>query len=144
MHDIVKLEKEGQIELPLDNEPYTLSSSEVEISAEDIPGWSVASKGNLTVALDVTLTNALKQEGDAREFVNRIQNIRKENGFELTDRIFVELLENDLLKQSINKFKNYICAEILAENLTWVPEMQDGTEIEINDILLKVRVNKKG
>jgi isoleucyl-tRNA synthetase len=103
----------------------------------------VASKGSLTVALDITISEDLKQEGDARELVNRIQNIRKENGFELTDRIFVELLENDLLKLSINKYKNYICAEILAENLTWVPEMQDGTEIEINDILLKVRVNKK-
>jgi len=95
------------------------------------------------VALDVTLTDVLKQEGDAREFVNRIQNIRKENGFELTDRIFVELLENDLLKPSINEFKNYICAEILADTLRWVPEMQDGTQIEVNDILLKVNVNKK-
>jgi isoleucyl-tRNA synthetase len=143
-HDIAKLEKEGRIELHLNNETYTLFVNEVEISAEDIPGWSVASKGNLTVALDVTLTDALKQEGDAREFVNRIQNIRKENGFELTDRIFVELLENDLLKPSINEFKNYICAEILADTLKWVPEMQDGTQIEVNDILLKVNVNKKG
>ncbi|HXL57207.1 MAG TPA: DUF5915 domain-containing protein, partial [Chitinophagaceae bacterium] len=79
-----------------------------------------------------------------REFVNRIQNIRKENGFELTDRIFVKLLENDLLRPSINEFKNYICAEILADYLNWVPEMQDGTEIEVNDVLLKVSVNKKG
>ncbi|HEY6976083.1 MAG TPA: isoleucine--tRNA ligase [Chitinophagaceae bacterium] len=142
-HDIAKLEKEGQTELHLNQETFTLTLNEVEISAQDIPGWSVASKGNLTVALDVTLTDTLKQEGDAREFVNRIQNIRKENGFELTDRIFVELLENDLLKPSINEFKNYICAEILADTLSWVPEMQDGTQIEVNDILLKVNVNKK-
>ncbi|HRI21482.1 MAG TPA: DUF5915 domain-containing protein, partial [Panacibacter sp.] len=67
-----------------------------------------------------------------------------ENGFELTDRIFVALLENGFLKSSINEFKNYICAEILADDLIWVPEMQDGTEIEVNDVLLKVRVNKKG
>src|SRR6266496_3242047 len=143
-HDISTLEKEEQTDLRLNAETITLSINEVEISAEDIPGWSVASKGNLTVALDITLTDALRQEGDAREFVNRIQNIRKENGFELTDRIFVELLENDLLKPSINEFKNYICAEILADNLNWVPEMQDGTQIEVNDILLKVNVNKKG
>jgi isoleucyl-tRNA synthetase len=143
-HDITILEKDGTYTLTIGGEPVVISLQEVEIAAEDIPGWSVASKGSLTVALDITLTEDLKQEGDARELVNRIQNIRKENGFELTDRIFVELLENDLLKQSINKFKNYICAEILAENLTWVPEMQDGTEIEINEILLKVRVNKKG
>jgi len=143
-HDISTLEKEEQTDIRLNDETITLSINEVEISAEDIPGWSVASKGNLTVALDITLTDALRQEGDAREFVNRIQNIRKENGFELTDRIFVELLENDLLKPSINEFKNYICAEILADNLNWVPEMQDGTQIEVNDILLKVNVNKKG
>ncbi|HXL58010.1 MAG TPA: DUF5915 domain-containing protein, partial [Chitinophagaceae bacterium] len=143
-HDISTLEKEEQTDIRLNGETITLSINEVEISAEDIPGWSVASKGNLTVALDITLTDALRQEGDAREFVNRIQNIRKENGFELTDRIFVELLENDLLKPSINEFKNYICAEILADNLNWVPEMQDGTQIEVNDILLKVNVNKKG
>jgi isoleucyl-tRNA synthetase len=142
--DITNFEKQGKYTLTVDDEIVELMPSDVEIAAEDIPGWSVASKGNLTVALDITITEDLKQEGDARELVNRIQNIRKDNGFELTDRIFVELLENDLLKQSINKFKNYICAEILADNLTWVPEMQDGTEIEINDILLKVRVNKKG
>jgi len=138
------LEKDKTYTLDIEKEPVILSIDDVEIAAEDIPGWSVASKGSLTVALDITLTDTLKQEGDAREFVNRIQNIRKENGFELTDRIFVELLENDLLNPSINKFKNYICAEILADNLTWVPEMQDGTDIEVNDILLKVRVNKKG
>jgi isoleucyl-tRNA synthetase len=142
--DIVTLEKDGRFEINLNGEPVSISVNEVEITAEDIPGWSVASKGSLTVALDITLTDALKKEGDAREFVNRIQNIRKESGFELTDRIFVKLLENDLLKPSINQFKNYICAEILADNLSWVPEMQDGTEIEVNDVLLKVNVNKKG
>jgi isoleucyl-tRNA synthetase len=142
--DITALEKEGQFVININGENIPISLNEVEITAEDISGWSVASKGNLTVALDITLTDALKQEGDAREFVNRIQNIRKESGFDVTDRIFVKLLENDLLKPSINQFKNYICAEILADNLSWVPEMQDGTEIEVNDVLLKVNVNKKG
>jgi isoleucyl-tRNA synthetase len=142
-YEIASFEKDGKYNLTVDGETVELSLTDVEIAAEDIPGWSVASKGSLTVALDITITEDLKQEGDARELVNRIQNIRKDNGFDLTDRIFVKLLENDLLKPSINKFKNYICAEILADNLTWVPEMQEGTEIEINDILLKVRVNKK-
>ena len=142
--DIASLEKDGRFEINLNGEPVPICVNEVEITAEDIPGWSVASKGTLTVALDITLTETLKKEGDAREFVNRIQNLRKENRFELTDRIFVKLLENDLLKPSINQFKNYICAEILADNLSWVPEMQDGTEIEVNDVLLKVNVNKKG
>ena len=141
---ISQLEKEGFFELQLETGNWKLENTDVEITAEDIPGWSVASRGNLTVALDITISDALKMEGHAREFVNRIQNIRKENGFELTDRIFVALLENDLLRSSINEFKNYICAEILADDLVWVPKMEEGTKIEVNDIPLKVQVNKKG
>ncbi len=119
-------------------------NKEVKLIADDIPGWSVASKGNLTVALDITITEDLKQEGDARELVNRIQNIRKENGFELTDRIFVKLLESDGFKQSIIKFNDYICREILADNIEWVSTLPDGVEIEINETLLKLAVTKKG
>jgi len=143
-HDITSFEKDGQFVLNIEGESITLLIGEVEILAEDIPGWSVAAKGSLTVALDITVTEALKKEGDAREFVNRVQNIRKENGFELTDRIFVDVLDNTELKASINEFKNYICAEILADRLNWVPDLQDGTEIEVNDVLLKVSVIKKG
>jgi len=95
------------------------------------------------VALDIVLTEDLKQEGDAREFVNRIQNIRKDNGFDLTDRIFVNVLDGTPIKTSLIKFKNYICAEILADTLDWVPQLEDGTEIDVNGILLKVSVNKK-
>ncbi len=111
-HDIAIIEKNGRIELNLEGEPLEILLEEVEIVAEDIPGWSVAGKGSLTVALDITLTDELKQEGDAREFVNRIQNIRKESGFELTDRIFVNVLESESLKPSIIKFNDYICREI--------------------------------
>ncbi len=114
-----------------------------EITVEDIPGWSVATRGSLTVALDISLTPGLKKEGDAREFVNRVQNIRKESGFELTDRIFVDVLDNSEIKPSLIEFKNYICAEILADKLEFVPEISDGTEIEVNDISLKVFVTKK-
>jgi len=142
--DIARIEKEGQYELMIDGEPVVIGLSDVDIVAEDIPGWSVASKGSLTVALDITLSDELKMEGEAREFVNRIQNIRKESGFELTDRIFVAVQEAPQLKPSIIKYNDYICREILADNIDWVPDTQNGTEIEINDILLKVVVNKKG
>ena len=141
---IAKLEKDGSVNLELKSGNIELLAGEVEIIAEDIPGWSVAAKGNLTVALDITLTDELKMEGDAREFVNRIQNIRKDKGFDLTDRIIIDVADNTILKPSIIKFKNYICAEILADNLNWVPEIKDGIEIEVNGNLLKVRVNKKG
>jgi isoleucyl-tRNA synthetase len=142
--DIAVFEKEGKFTLSIDNEPIVIELTDVEISAEDIPGWSVASKGSLTVALDITITEELGQEGAAREFVNRIQNIRKESGFELTDRIFVTAQESPALKPSIIKYNDYICREILADTIDWAPEIQDGTEIEINDSLLKVVVNKKG
>ncbi len=141
--DIAVIERENHFTLYLNNEPLTLSISEVEIFAEEIPGWSVASKGNLTVALDVNLTDVLKKEGDAREFVNRIQNIRKESGFELTDRILISVLDNGKMIDSLNEFKNYICAEILADNIEFVPDLQVGIPIEVNDNLLKVSVNKK-
>ncbi len=142
--EIAQLEKNGQIAIQVDGETYQIELAEVEIAAEDIPGWSVASKGALTVALDIVLSEDLKQEGDARELVNRIQNIRKENGFELTDRIFVKLLESDGFKQSIIKFNDYICREILADNIEWVSTLPDGVEIEINETLLKLAVTKKG
>ncbi len=104
----------------------------------------VANKGTLTVALDITLTQDLKMEGDAREFVNRIQNIRKDSGFALTDRIVVKVAANNGLKASLAQFKAYICAEILADNLELLPEIEGGTEIEVNDVSLKVIVSKKG
>jgi len=144
--DITRLEKEGIYTLTIDGEEVTIGLTDVDIVAEDIPGWSVASKGSLTVALDITLTDELKQEGEAREFVNRVQNIRKDSGFDLTDRIFVTVLESPQLKPSIIKYNDYICREILADTIDWVPQLDldSGTEVEINEILLKVVVTKKG
>ena len=142
--DIATLEKEGQYNLSIDGEPVILQITEVEISSEDIPGWTVASKGHLTVALDVTITPELEAEGNAREFVNRIQKIRKDSGFELTDRIDVKVAAPNGMKDSLAQFKDYICAEILADKLEIVPEIQDGTEIEVNDVSLNVIVSKKG
>lgn len=141
---IAGLEQNGHCELVLSNGSFTIELVDVEITAEDIPGWSVASRGKLTVALDITLTEDLKLEGEAREFVNRIQNIRKETGFELTDRIFVELPEGTPLKPSIIKFNDYICREILADGIEWKSHLENGTPIEVNDIALNVVVNKKG
>lgn len=141
---IAALEQSGKAVISLSSGNQEISSHDVEISAEDIPGWSVASKGALTVALDTTITSKLKQEGNAREFVNRIQNIRKDNGFELTDRILVHVFAGKEISTSLIEFKNYICAEILADDIYFLPELQDGIEIDVNDSLLKVRVNKKG
>ncbi|RYD91228.1 MAG: isoleucine--tRNA ligase, partial [Sphingobacteriales bacterium] len=123
-HAISLFEKEGRYLLPLDGEGTTVDSepvelllSEVDISSEDIPGWSVASKGALTVALDINVTPELEQEGDAREFVNRIQKIRKDSGFEVTDRILVEAAATGRLAESLTRFNDYICAETGADRL---------------------------
>jgi isoleucyl-tRNA synthetase len=141
--DIVSLEKEGSISLLIDNEPVILQTQEVEISSEDIPGWMVANKEALTVALDINVTPILVSEGNARELVNRVQKIRKDSGLELTDRIVVKLSEHGELKDSIARFNNYICAEILADQLEMVSELAEGTEVEVNDIPVKVFVSKK-
>jgi len=142
--DIARLEKEGQYNLSIDGEPVILQITDVEISSEDIPGWTVANKGNLTVALDVTVTPELEAEGNAREFVNRIQKIRKDSGFELMDRVEIKVAAPDGLKDSLTHFKTYICAEILADKLEFLTEIEDGIEIDINDDLLNVIVSKKG
>jgi isoleucyl-tRNA synthetase len=141
--DIANLEKEGQYILLIDNEPLTLHLSDVEVSAEDIPGWLVATKGSLTTALDITITAALEQEGMARELVNRIQNIRKDSNFDLTDRIDVKILANQPLENAIHTYKNYICAEILADTLDFVSNVDNSTDIEVNDLTVKVLVTKK-
>jgi isoleucyl-tRNA synthetase len=141
--EITRFEKEGKYSLLIDNEPLILQVNEVEILSEDIPGWMVASKGALTVALDIHVTPDLENEGNARELVNRIQKIRKDSGYELTDRILVKIAEAEDIKESITQFNHYICAEILADKLEIVPEITDGTEIEVNDVPLKVFVTKK-
>ena len=140
---IAALEKMGEILLSIEGEELSIALTEVDITAEDIPGWSVASKGSLTVALDITISPDLQQEGDAREFVNRVQNIRKESGFALTDRIFVTLEHCDRLKESIVKYNDYICREILADSINWVDEVANATELDVNDNLLKVSITKQ-
>jgi isoleucyl-tRNA synthetase len=141
--EISKLEKEGKIQIPADGESIEIALDEVEISSEDVPGWMVASKGPLTVALDVTITPELEREGNARELVNRIQKIRKDQEFELTDRINVQIGGARVLEETIREFNYYICAEILADKLDLVAELTNGTLIEVNDVPLTVFVTKK-
>ena len=125
-------------------EPVYITGEDLEISTDEVPGYEVTSKGPLTVALDVTITEKLRMEGEAREFINRIQNIRKDQHLELTDKILVKVEENEALRGSITQFNTYICAEILADNLEFLSEIKDGSTIEVNDYQLKVNVIKKG
>jgi isoleucyl-tRNA synthetase len=122
--------------------PIYIEAEDLEVSTDEIPGFEIANKGSLTVALDITITEELKKEGDAREFINRIQNIRKDSNFELTDRITVKVLENAALEPSLIQYKTYICAEILADSLAFEPVLNDGLEIEVNNVILKVNVLK--
>jgi isoleucyl-tRNA synthetase len=141
---IKALEIVGFTEINVSGEDIRIDYQEVDISAEDVPGWSVATDGGVTVALDIVLSPQLEQEGLAREFVNRLQNIRKDMGLQLTDRIEVAWNGNEMYKTSVDIFKPYICAEILADNLQWVPVLENGIEIEVNEVKLKVQVSKKG
>jgi isoleucyl-tRNA synthetase len=141
--DIAALEQEGSKEVILDGEPFHLQVAEAEITSEDVPGWTVAAKGKITVALDLNLTPALLDEGMARELVNRIQKIRKDSGFELTDRVQVSLFAPLGQTEAFGRFKDYICAEILADDLTFESGPQ-AQEIEINGENLTVTVTKKG
>jgi isoleucyl-tRNA synthetase len=140
--DISTLEKQRTFELAIGNEPVTIGIADVEIIAEDIPGWSVANKDNLTVALDITLTPELQEEGNARELVNRIQKLRKDNGYEVTDRIGVEIQEYEPFKSTIIHYSDYICAEILADSIKEVPKLENGIEVEVNDVKLKIFIFK--
>ena len=143
-HAIADLERNGTLQIEVDGTSISLLINEVDIIAEDIPGWSVAVKGNLTVALDISLSEALLKEGNARELVNRVQNIRKEANFELTDKILLQIVDNPNLKDSINEFSAYICREILATEIEWVSSLEEGVDIEINEQKLKILVRQKG
>ncbi len=141
-HQIGTLEREKSFVLPVDGEDIKIEIADVDIIAEDVPGWSVGNKDNLTVALDITVTPELQDEGNARELVNRIQKIRKESGLEVTDKIVVNMEEREALKSTIINFNDYICAEILAEKINYLPEIQGGIEIDVNEIMFKVSILK--
>jgi isoleucyl-tRNA synthetase len=144
--EISKLEKEGSIILNDNGTELQITIDDVEIISEDIPGWLVANDGKYTVALDITLTDELKQEGIAREFINRIQNIRKETGFEVTDRIIITIEKNPAINDAIINFKDYISAQTLADDiiLTEKTEQNDKILVEIeNDVKTHIIITKK-
>jgi isoleucyl-tRNA synthetase len=118
-------------------------SKNAEVLAEDVPGWQVANLGNLTVALDVTLTEELKQEGISRELVNRIQNLRKELGFEVTDKIRVRVKVHPYISEALKNNLSYICTEILADSLELVTELDSGETVIIDDNNLLIEINKR-
>ncbi len=127
--DIALLEKEGKLMVNIDGEDQQIDLEDVQINSEDIPGWLVASEAGYTVALDINLDDQLIEEGIARDLVNRIQNIRKDLGFELTDRINVQLETDDQINQAINSNKDYICSETLANGLSLVEGLKE-TELK--------------
>ena len=131
--DIATIEKDGELPITLGGDAATLALGDVEISSEDIPGWLVASEGQLTVALDVTITEELAQEGIAREFVNRIQNLRKDTGLEVTDKISLRIAKNEATDVALTLHKDYIAAQTLTEKIELVEEAQleNGVSLEI-------------
>jgi isoleucyl-tRNA synthetase len=138
---LAAFESKGELEIP-DTE-YLVQLSDVEIIAEDIPGWQVTNLGNLTVALDVTVTDELKQEGLSRELINRIQNLRKELNFEVTDRITVTLQKDNLITRAAEQNKLYICSEILANDLIITENIEMGNKIVIDDVELQISIEKQ-
>lgn len=129
--DIVAFEQQGLWTFQLDGQEVTLEAGDAEITSDDIPGWLVASDDKITVALDITLTEDLKQEGLAREFVNRIQNIRKDEGLEVTDKINLTIIKHEKINNAINNNKEYICAETLADHLNLVDQMPDTKSVPV-------------
>ncbi|MDX6191498.1 isoleucine--tRNA ligase [Flavobacterium sp. Fl-318] len=139
---INQLDKEGTLDIVIAGNNVTLSLEDVEITSQDIEGWLVANSGGITVALDITITEELKNEGIARELVNRIQNIRKDSGFEVTDKIKVQLKRSGLLEEAILKNEAYIKSETLTDSLVFVDALENGTEIEFDDIKTTILISK--
>lgn len=139
---INELDKNGTLDIEVSGKSITLTTADVEISSQDIEGWLVANSNGITVALDITITDELRKEGIARELVNRIQNIRKDSGFEVTDRIKVYLKDNDVLESAIRANEGYIKSETLTDELIFKGEIENGTEIEFDDIKTLVLISK--
>ncbi len=139
---INELDTKGELSLVISGNSIILTSDDVEISSQDIPGWLVANANGITVALDITLTEELIKEGIARELVNRIQNLRKDSGFEVTDKIKVHLQTNNDLEKAVAANENYIKSETLTETLVFVDDLKSGTEIEFDDIKTRILISK--
>lgn len=143
--EIIDFESSGKHQFMIGDSQITLTTDDVEIISEDIPGWQVANEGRLTVALDVTVTDELRYEGIAREFVNRIQNIRKESGFDVTDKITVHIEDHDLIREAIGRHAGYIGSQTLATNVSVVSSFADTNnirEVDIDDVMVRVSVSR--
>jgi isoleucyl-tRNA synthetase len=139
---INEIDAKGELSLVISGNSIILTSQDVEISSQDIPGWLVANSNGITVALDITISEELKQEGIARELVNRIQNIRKDSGFEVTDKIKVQVQRNGELEQAIKNNENYIKDETLTEELNFTDNLENGIEIEFDEIKTRILISK--
>ena len=140
--DINKIEQNGVFDVVINGKNITLGIDDVEITSQDIDGWLVANEGSLTVALDVTISEELRKEGIARELVNRIQNLRKDSGFEVTDRIDVTLQKDDRIVNAVNTNISYIKAETLTEELEIIDKLDNGIEIAFDDVNTKLYIQK--
>jgi isoleucyl-tRNA synthetase len=129
--DIRNAELNNEVKINLDGQTVLLTLDEVEISTQDIPGWLVVSENGITVALDITISDELRQEGIAREFVNRIQNLRKDSGLDVTDKIALQIKKHDFFNAAVENNLDYICAETLAASLDLVEQMQSGSGIQV-------------
>ncbi len=140
--DINKIEKEGSISFEINGKRSILTLDEFDISSQDIEGWLVANQGNLTVALDVTISDDLRKEGIARELVNRIQNFRKESGFDVTDKIKLSVLKDGVVEKAILENENYIKTETLTDELLLEDEVKNGIEIAFDEVNTKLLIEK--
>ena len=142
--DIIEFEKNGTFTFDVDGAAATVETADVEIISEDIPGWLVANEGNLTIALDITVTEELRREGIAREIVNRIQNIRKDKDFDITDRIKVAISSDANSDAAIEEYKEYISKQVLADELLIATAIDsaDKIELDMDNYKLFVEVSK--
>ncbi len=140
--EISNFEKSGVYTLNIDGNDITIEKGDVEILSEDIPGWLVANNGSITIALDVTITPELQKEGIAREFVNRIQNIRKSSGFEITDKICVKIENSENVKGAIESFGDYVASQVLANSIELVEKVANPIELDFDDFKVNIEVTK--
>jgi isoleucyl-tRNA synthetase len=141
--EIASFEADRSRAFNINGQQVVLTTDDVEIISEDIPGWQVANEGRMTVALDITVTGELRYEGIAREFVNRIQNIRKENGYDVTDKITVQIEDNDFVREAVKRHASYIGSQTLAIEVTLVKSFPDiFKEVEIDEVIIKVCIGK--
>ncbi len=139
---IAEIEIAGSYSLSLPSGDVDLSTDDYEITSEDMPGWLVASEGKLTLALDITINDSLRREGVARELVNRIQNLRKDSGFDVTDKVNVKIEKMDEIADSMSEFKDYVASQTLSQSIELADKLENASEVEWNDGMLKIEITK--